>query len=145
MHAGLGEILEGFEKEAQEVQEEAENAGEYAVAGSVGVRRVDRGACPGSGFVLLFTAGTFIDGIALLDKLACIVIFRSDSLLNLPVMAQGGDGLLFRLLALGAGQELGAGEGAGGGGGAGFGPLMGARGDFRSRNRRPSNKLCSCL
>ena len=45
-------------------------------------------------------------------------------------MAQGGDGLLFRLLAFGAGQELGAGDGAGGGGGAGFSPLMGARGIF---------------
>lgn len=37
-------------------------------------------------------------------------------------MAQGGDGLLFRLLAFGAGGELGTGDGAGGRGGIGFGP-----------------------
>ena len=74
------------------------------------------------GFILFMTAGALEDGVALLDKLACIVVFRSDGLLDLPIVAQGGNGVLFRLLAFRAGRELGAGDGAGCGGGIGFGP-----------------------
>ena len=61
--------------------------------------------------------GALEDGVALLDKLACIVILRGNRPLDLPVMAQGGEGFRFRLLALRADIGGGAGEGAGGGSG----------------------------
>lgn len=66
-HAGLGEVPEGLPEEAEEVQEKAEDAGEHTLTGSVRVRGVYRGACPGGGFILLMTAGALIDGVALLN------------------------------------------------------------------------------
>ena len=78
------------------------------------------------------TAGALEDGVALLDKLACIVVFRGDGLLDLPIVAQGGKGVLFRLLAFGAGGELGTGDGTGGRGGVGFLPVVDAGGSCRA-------------
>lgn len=60
----------------------------------------------------------------MLDELAGIIVLGGDGLFHLPIMAQGGDGLAFGLLALGAGQEPGAGERAGGGSRTGFLPVM---------------------
>lgn len=66
------------------------------------------------GFVLLMTGRALKDGIALLDKLAGIVILRGDGLLDLPVMAQSGDSFSFRLLAFRADGDSGTGTGTGG-------------------------------
>ncbi len=70
------------------------------------------------------------DGIALLDELPGIVVLGGHGLLDLPIMAGGGDSLGLCLIAKGAGQEPGAGNGTGGGGGAGLGPgvVAGGRG-----------------
>ena len=84
------------------------------------------------GFILFMAAGALEDGVALLDKLARIVVFRGDGLLDLPVMAQGGKGVLFGLLAFGAGGELGAGDGTGGRSGVGFLPVVVAGGSCRA-------------
>lgn len=72
--------------------------------------------------------GTLKDGVALLDELACIVVFRGNGLLDLPIVAQGGKGFGFGLLAFGAGRELGAGNCAGCRGSVGFLPVVDASG-----------------
>lgn len=60
----------------------------------------------------------------LVDKLACIVVLSGDRLLDLPVVAQGGEGFRFCLLALRAGQCDLAGKGAGGVCAAGLLPIV---------------------
>lgn len=77
-------------------------------------------------------AGALEDGIALLDKLSFLVVLGGDGLLDLPVVAQGGKGLLFGLLAFGAGGELRAGDGTGGRSGVGFLPVVNAGGSCRA-------------
>ena len=121
-HAGFGEILEGLEEEAQEVQKETKDAGEYAIAGDIRVHGIYRGACTRRGFVLFMTAGTLVDRVTLLGKLAGFIVLRGHRLLHLPIVAQGGERFGFRLLALGAGGDFRAGHGAGCGCAAGFTP-----------------------
>ena len=74
------------------------------------------------------TAGALEDGIALLNKLSFLVVLGGDGLLDLPIVAQSGKGVLFDLLAFGAGGELGAGNGTGCGGNVGFLPVVDASG-----------------
>jgi len=76
-------------------------------------------------FVLFVACAALEDSVALLCELAGVIILGGDSLLYLPVMAQGGDSLGFRLRAEGAGIGKRAGERAGGDGGVTFLPVVG--------------------
>lgn len=66
------------------------------------------------GFVLFVAGGALKDSVAPLDKLACVIVLRGDRLFYLPVVAQGGQGFRFRLLALRASIDGRAGAGADG-------------------------------
>jgi len=128
-HALADEIVEGLPEEAQEVHQEAEDTGEDAAsAPGAGEGAAARGSAAVCGLVLFAADGTLVDGIALLGKLASVIILSIDGLTDGPGVAQGGDGLGFGLAAEGAGQKPGTGEGAGGRGGAGLGPGVGAGG-----------------
>lgn len=72
----------------------------------------------------------------MLGEVAFFVVLRGDRLFHLPVMAQRGDQLPFRLAALGAGQELGARKSAGRFNSGSFRPIMiTVGGSIRARAR----------
>ena len=54
---------------------------------------------------MFVAAGTFKNGIALLGEITLFIILSGNRLLDLPVVAQGGEGFRFCLLTLRAGQQ----------------------------------------